>query len=309
MALNVYQMVTDRIVEEMEKGIIPWQKPWTGMPCTTTEDGGAINYVSRRPYSLLNQFLLGKPGEWLSWKQIQDLKGKVKKGAHGSFVVFYTVSHYVKKDEQGNPILDENGKEQLITWPILKYYNVFHLDDVEGIESKLEKVEGGEKVEAQPTEEGLIESAEKVIADYLARETALKFINGTPSDKAYYSPSRDLVQVPMLAQYEEPAEYYSTTFHEFTHSTMKKSRCDREEENRGAFFGNGDYSREELVAEIGAAMLCNQTGIDCGKAFKNSIAYLQSWIKALKNDNKMIVWAAARAEKAARFILNDIAEA
>lgn len=306
MALNVYQMVTDRIVSEMEKGIIPWHKPWAGIPCLTTADGGAINYVSRRPYSFLNQLLLGKPGEWLSWKQIQDLKGKVKKGAHGSFVVFYTVAYYVKKDKDGNPVLDEEGKEKMESRPILKYYNVFHLDDVEGIESKLVKVEDeGEKVEEEPTEEGRIESAEKIIEGYLIREEALKFINSTPSDRAYYSPVQDLVQVPMFSQYTEPAEYYSTAFHEFTHSTMKASRCDRVADNEGAFFGNGIYSREELVAEMGAAMLCSQSGIDCDKAFKNSVSYLQSWLQALKNDNKMIVWAAGRAEKAARFILND----
>ena len=106
-------------------------------------------------------------------------------------------------------------------------------------------------------------------------------------------------------QYDIPAEYYSTTFHELTHSTIPASRCDRVRENANAFFGNADYSREELVAEIGSAMLCNRTGIDVDKAFRNSVAYIHCWLKSLKDDPKMIVWAAGRAEKAAKFILNE----
>ena len=133
----------------------------------------------------------------------------------------------------------------------------------------------------------------------------MTFQNDKPSGKAYYSPSKDLVVVPKINQYEIVEEYYSTTFHELTHSTMKKSRCDREEDNKMAAFGSKDYSREELVAELGAAMLCTYTGLDSEKAFKNSVAYLKGWLKALKSDNKMIVWASSRAEKAARYIIGE----
>ena len=150
-----------------------------------------------------------------------------------------------------------------------------------------------------------IEAAEKVIADYLSRQPKLRFQNDKPSNRAYYSPGQDMVVVPMLSQYAIPAEYYSTTFHELTHSTIPASRCDRVSENASAFFGNEDYSREELVAEIGSAMLCNRTGIEVEKAFRNSVAYIKGWLKALKDDPKMIVWAAGRAEKAAKFILNE----
>ena len=108
----------------------------------------------------------------------------------------------------------------------------------------------------------------------------------------------------MLSQYQDAEEYYSTTFHELTHSTIPPYRCDRKAENDHAFFGNEDYSREELVAELGSAMICNALNLDCEKAFKNSVAYIQGWLKALHNDNKMIVWAASRAEKAAKYIMN-----
>lgn len=283
-------MVTDRIVEQMKQGIIPWQKPWVG--------GGAmaISYTSRKPYSLLNQFLLGKPGEWLTWNQIQERKGSVKKGAKSRFVVFYQMVD--AKDENGNLILDDKGNAK--TYPILKWYRVFHLDDVEGIESKIETVEANPNLKP-------IEEAEKVINGYVEREKAIgfSFINNRESGRAYYSPSEDQVVVPMLTQYAIPEEYYSTTFHELTHSTMHEKRCNRQSENKVAAFGNEDYSREELVAEIGAAMLCNVIGIEAEKAFKNSVAYIQSWLKALKDDPKMIVWASGRAEKAAKYILNE----
>ena len=129
------------------------------------------------------------------------------------------------------------------------------------------------------------------------------FQNDKPSDRAYYSPSKDCVIVPMLTQYAIAEEYYSTTFHELTHSTLHETRLNRKSEQKLAAFGSEDYSREELVAEMGSAMLCATAKIDSEKAFKNSVAYIQSWLKALKNDKKMIVWAAARAEKAAKYIL------
>lgn len=284
-------MVTDRIIEQMEKGIIPWQKPWVG------GTGMAISYTSRKPYSLLNQFLLGRPGEWLTWKQIYGMGGKVKKGAKSRFVVFY--SWIDEKDEQGNPIADENGR--IKQYPILRWYQVFHLSDTEGIDSKLETVVPNPDI--QP-----IEVADKVITDYVEREgkaTGFRFCNDTESGEAYYSPSEDKVVVPMLTQYEIPEEYYSTTFHELTHSTMHEKRCDRKAESK-TFSSRGEsYSREELVAELGAAMICNRIGIEAEKAFKNSAAYIQHWMKALKNDTKMIVWASGKAEKAAKYILNE----
>lgn len=294
--VNVYQMVTDRIIEELQKGVIPWHKPWSGAGLS---DGGAVNYVSRKPYSMLNQMLLGREGEYLTFKQIKDLGGNVKKGAKSQMVVFFTmVSSWKKKtqDENGNETEVTNVREYLI--PVLKYYRVFHIDDCDGIESKI-KADGPIEPSILP-----IEAADNVINDYLSREKKLKFKNDKPSSRAYYSPTFDEVVVPMLSQFTEVEEYYSTTFHELTHSTMPPYRCDRKAENDHAFFGNEDYSREELVAELGSAMICNTINLDCEKAFKNSVAYIQGWLKALHNDNKMIVWAASRAEKAAKYIMN-----
>ena len=292
---NVYQMVTDRITAQLQQGCIPWRRPWTG---ATVEDGGAINYVSRHPYSLINQMLLGRPGEYLTWKQVEELGGKVKKGAKAGMVVFFT-KLALKEQPQAGTQADGQKQEEDDTRliPFLRYYYVFHLDDVEGIATK---VVPGERRTVEP-----IAAAERVVEGYLSRQPALRFHNDRPSNRAYYSPSLDEVVVPMLSQYDCPEEYYSTTFHELTHSTIPASRCDRVAENANAHFGNNVYSREELVAEIGSAMLCNRVGIEVERAFKNSVAYIKGWLKALGNDPKMIVWAAARAEKAAKFILNE----
>ena len=264
---NVYQMVTDRIVAQLEQGLIPWHKPWTGVGL---EDGGAVNYVSRKPYSMLNQMLLGREGEYLTFKQIKERGGSIKKGAKAGVVVFFTTTTYTKREEvqeDGSTETVNVAKEHLM--PVLKYYNVFHIDDCEGIESKI-KVEEDAGPKISP-----IDSAEKVLNGYVEREKELQFRNNIPTDRAYYSPTLDLISVPMLSQYEIAEEYYSTTFHEAIHSTMPENRCNRKSEQKLAAFGSEDYSREELVAEIGSAMLCNNVGIDCEKAFKNSVAYIQ----------------------------------
>ena len=288
---NVYQMVTDRIIAQMEKGIVPWHKPWTGAA------DGAINYVSRKPYSVLNQWLLGRDGEWLTFKQVHDCGGRIKNGAKAGMVVFYTQQQHKVTVEVENEDGVKEQQERTKSIPVLRYYNVFHIDDCEGIESKIQEEV---KNDVEP-----IELAEKVVCEYVSREKELTFRNDSVTDKAYYSMVGDNVVVPMISQYDVVEEYYSTTFHELVHSTMKESRCNRKAENKMAAFGSADYSREELVAETGSAMLCTKVGIDCDKAFNNSVAYIQSWLNALKNDNKMIVWAASRAEKAAKYIMGE----
>lgn len=289
---NAYQMVTDRIVEMMNKGIIPWRKPWHYGAVDSGEEQ-AISYTSRRAYSLLNQWLLGEPGEYLTFNQIKERGGMVKKGAKARMVVFFKQTAYKETDP-------ETGEEKLKTYPLLKWYNVFHIKDTEGIASK---IPAREDEMVTPSGPAAINEAENIILAYLLRETSLKFHNDKPSGSAYYSPTRDEVVVPMLAQYDNAAEYYSTTFHELVHSTGKASRCNREDDKKRSYFGNADYSREELVAEMGSAMLVSHSGIDNAATFKNSVAYIQNWIASLKNDPKMIVWAASRAEKAARYII------
>lgn len=285
MATNVYQMVTERIINEMEKGIIPWHKPWAGVT------DGAVSYVTQKPYSILNQFLLGEAGEYLTFNQCKSLGGTIKKGAKSKFVVFFTFV-----EDKKNKKIDENGIEHYDKIPILKYYNVFHINDCEGVKSKM-----GEKEAVKEFEP--IEVAEGVISGYLQREQKLTLIH-KKQNSAFYSPATDTVVLPLKEQFVQEEEYYSTAFHELTHSTIPVYRCNRKNDNAVAAFGSENYSREELVAELGSAMLCNHCGINMDKTIKNQAAYIQSWLKALKNDIRMIVWASSRAETAAKYILN-----
>ena len=290
----VYDIITERIIEEMQKGIIPWRRPWHGV------NDGAISFTTRKPYSLLNQMLLGRPGEWLTWRQIHELGGHVKPGSKAGMVTFWKV--YLKGKEGEDVPEDTEVMDSVDKRFVLRYYNVYHIDDVEGIESKIKPVEA--KPGVTP-----IDEAERVAIEYVERNKPLT-LTVCRSNRAYYSPGRDEVVVPLLEQYDRPEEFYSTMFHELTHSTGHKNRLDRSEGMAG-HFGDQEYSREELVAEIGSVFVLNHLGIDSEKAFRNSAGYLQGWLEALKNDTKMIVWAASKAEKAAKYILNikDEAEA
>ena len=295
--VDVYQMVTDRVLEQIEQGIIPWHKPWNA--ATLSEDALAISYTSRKPYSFLNQMLLGRNGEWLTFNQVKERGGNIKKGAHAGIVVFYKKIQVKKtkrvKDAEGN----EFDKEVSSTIPVLKHYPVFHIDDCEGIESKIKVEEKPKESKVQP-----IKRAEKIVKDYLKAQPLLKLHNDRPSNRAYYTPMWDEITVPMLSQYKEKEEYYSTLFHEMVHSTGHSTRLNREE-GMGNKFASHAYSREELVAELGSAMLCTNIRIDTEVAFKNSVAYIKGWASKLKEDTKAIVWAASRAEKAARYILGE----
>lgn len=272
--MTVYEIVTDKIIKQMEKGIIPWHKPWHG-------GMAKFNRVSKKGYSVLNQLLLPFDGEYATLKQWNELGGKVKAGEKGNIVTYW---NFISKTEK-----QEDGTEKVKSFPILRYYTVFHISQVEGVKPL-------ENVNFSNME---VESAEDVKNTYFERESCRLFVE--KSDRAYYSPSFDEVHVPELNQFENSDEFYSTLFHEMTHSTGASIRLGRL--SNTAFFGNEDYSKEELVAEIGSAMLSSVAGLNTEKTFNNSVAYLQSWLKALKNDPRMIVSAASKAEKAVDYIL------
>lgn len=290
---TVYKMVTDRVLEMINKGVIPWNKPWSFSGKAENEQ--AINYVTRKPYSLINQWLLMEPGEYLTFKQVVAAKGKIRKGAKARFVVFFTHVPFEKKNER-------TGETEIATYPLLRYYNVFHIKDTEGVESKLQDPA---EPDAPVADLPMCDEADSAIDAYVAGQDGLKFINDRESDRAYYSPAEDKVVVPMRKQFKDMAEYYSTAFHELTHSTLIESRCNRRTAGAVAFYGSHEYSREELVAEMGAAMLCSNFKVDTEKAFRNSVGYLQGWSAKLKGDPRAIVVAAGKAEKAVRYILGE----
>jgi len=287
---DVYTMVTDRIIAELEKGNIPWRKPWVGVK--SNRKNAAISGSTGKPYSILNQMMLGKPGEWYTYKQATERGGKVRKGEKSSVVVFWSQysKQVVEDDESGNPVIKVKPM-----W-ILKYYNVFHIDQIEGLTPRWDKDDEVIDPESVPTP---CEEADVIVRGYLtASGVTLHHVRG---DRAFYRPSDDSVTVPEMSQFKECAEYYSTLFHELTHSTGHETRLNRH--SKTAFFGNEEYSKEELVAEIGASALVNYCGLESEGSFKNSAAYIQSWLKALKNDKRLIVSASAKADKAVDLIL------
>lgn len=287
--MDIYVMITDRIIAQMEQGVIPWQKPWTGVR------SGAISRSTGKPYSLLNQMLLMEPGEYLTFKQCTDEGGKVKKGAKAKIVVFWKIYEKEKRDTNGNIVRDKNGGIVTESIPLLRYFQVFHISECEGIEPKW-----SDEDKLKPLDP--IEQAEATINGYVQRSgVRLEF---KKQDKACYKPSIDTISMPLREQFTSPQGFYETLFHETVHSTGHKSRLARFEDGVGAAaFGSQSYSKEELVAEIGAAALLHTLGIETPESVKNAAAYVQSWLRVLKNDNKFIVSAASRAEKAVNLIV------
>jgi antirestriction protein ArdC len=307
MAVNVYDIVTDRIIKELEKGNIPWHKPWI-RPTTKYKtikveinpNECAYSRTTGKPYSFLNQMLLGIAGEWATYKQITEAGGKVRKGEKASVCVFWKFNEV--KTGKFNP----DGSEIIEQVPCLRYYNVFHVaTQCEDIKPKTRKVFTEETIadgKENTYEWDAIEAADEIVRQYIER-TGIT-IKEQIGDRAFYTPAFDSITTPARSQFRDPAEFYSTLFHEMTHSTGHRTRLNRFCDAAQFKFGSESYSKEELVAELGAAAMNNMLGIENKDTFRNSAAYIQSWVSALKNDNKLIVSASSRAEKAVNYILS-----
>jgi len=276
MAFDIYAAVTDRIIQQMEQGVLPWSKPWGGV------SGGAYSGTTGKPYSLLNQMLLSKPGAYYTFSQIQKQGGSVRKGEKAQMVVFWKQIPIKDQDSQTGEV-----RENLI--PMLRYYNVFHIDQCDGITCT------NVTEEPQHTDE----DADSIIKAYLDR-SGVALIQRI-SDEAYYSPVSDCVVLPVPEQFKSMEERYSTAFHELAHSTGHQRRLDRLRTT--ARFGNESYSKEELVAEITATALMSYTGLETKGTFRNSTAYIQNWLTALRKDKRMIVSASGAASKAFDYII------
>lgn len=291
----IFQEVTDRILEQLDKGVVPWRKPWKGLRGANPNEM-AVSYEKQTAYSLLNQILLGESGEYLTFAVIKKYGGTIRKGERSRLIVFSDT--LVKEDPDH---LDEDGNPKVLCIPYLKHYRVWNLNQVDGIPSRRKTPEAGGDKKPEPKVRSQ-DAAEAIVDGYLAQPSHPKLIV-RPSSEAYYQPSTDTVVVPRLEQYDDPAEYYSTLFHELIHSTGHKDRLARKGVTAIDGFGSEQYSKEELIAEMGAAMLVADAGLNADKACKNSIGYIQGWGKKLRDDPKIFVWAASGAEKAAKWVL------
>ena len=275
---DLYEVVTQKIIDRLEAGVIPWQKPWRnsgGMP---------RNLVTNRPYNGINFWLLlslsyNSPF-YLTFEQVKTLGGNVLKGEKSTMVVFWKI------------LESEEKSGEIKKTPFLRYYNVFNLKQTEGIDPA--------KIPASDTYDHDFNPVEA--ADILINNWTDKPKIEWDGDSAYYWPAVDTVYIPDQRTFFKDEQFYSTLFHELIHSVGHSSRLARHEKIKDHNFGSQDYSQEELVAELGAAYLCGITDME-QETIENNAAYIKSWIRTFKDDPKVLVLAAAQAQKSVDYIL------
>ncbi len=277
-SVDVYELVTNRIIELLESNTVPWRKPWT-------ERGLPQNLITKRPYRGINLMMLNvldfEHNLFLTFKQLKTIGGSVKKGEKGQFVVF---TKMVEEE------VETNGKKETKKRSMLRYYRVFNIGQCRDIPDAFIPNDKYENTE--------ITDCTAVID---CMPNAPKIVFKKPD--AFYVPSEDYINMPKLKTFKEPDEYYGTLFHELVHSTGHTSRLNRKEVMENPKYGSEPYSLEELVAEIGSCYLKSFTGLDIADMSQNA-AYISSWLNVLKNDKRFILKASSRSQQAVEYILN-----
>ncbi len=276
---DIYAEITGRFVEQLKQGAVPWQRPWLS----------AQNIVSRKPYRGINSLLLGlsrfESPFWMTFRQAAELGGAVKKGAKSSPIIFF--KFVARTDAAGRPVLTAKGDPKIV--PFIRWANVFNLTQVEGIEAPVRA--------AAPETLPALERAEAI----LRRENLCPIRH--QGFAAAYSPREDVILMPAPGFFRGREDYYHTAFHEMTHATGHASRLAREGVVDPVRFGSERYSKEELIAELGASFLSNEAGILDSVRFENAAGYLQGWTKKLEGEPQLLVSAASQAQKAVDFVL------
>lgn len=286
---DVYDRVTAQIITALEAGTIPWRKPWD------PRIGRPLSLSTRKPYRGINLFLLGlimqergyRSPFFGTYKKIAELGGQVRKGEKSSLITFWKTG----STERENP---ETGDPETKRWAILRSYLVFNAEQADGLPERFMTAP------AATANVPLLECA-NVVADYFNMDGAPELVHG--GSHAAYSPTFDRVMMPLWEAFNSAEGYYSTIFHEMTHSTGHKSRLARPGAIENHRFGDEVYAGEELVAEMGSAMLAGVTGIEQA-TLDRSAAYIDNWLSALRGDSKLVVQAAGQAQRAVDLILD-----
>lgn len=285
MKKNVYDIVNEKIIRGLEKGVIPWKRSYIG--------GFPQNLLTQKSYRGINVWMLSldtfifgfESPYWLTYKQAKRLGGSVREGEHGSVVVFWKMQ--MKEVEKEN----REGEMETVneTYPVLRYYYVFNLDQCDIPEDKMPKVNKDLK-EIKPCED---------ILRNMPNPPSLRNGAGMPG----YNLLLDKVLMPSLDKFKNSESYYGSLYHELTHSTGHESRCKRDMNN----WDSESYGREELIAEMGSCFLCQVTGI-LESELDDSTAYIKGWLGTIRKDKKALVHASSKAHKAVDYILNGIKE-
>ena len=285
--MDVYAIVTEKIINMLESGVVPWRRPWTstGLP---------RNLVSKKPYKGINYFLLSATKYvspfWLTYRQAREVGGHVRKGEESTIVIFWKVEDSKRSNEdlEVEETDDKNRRRFL-----LRFYRVFNLEQCELPQAVLDKLPKIETYQHDP-----IEAAERIIAN-MPNPPEIQYAGS----KAFYSPITDRITLPPRELFSSAEEFFGTLAHEASHASGHPKRLNRESIAEAAPFGSPIYAVEELVAEMSAAYLCAEAGISPA-VLENQAAYVQGWMAKLRGEKRMVVIAAAQAQRAADYILN-----
>ncbi|WP_439527557.1 ArdC family protein [Pannonibacter sp.] len=283
---SLYDNITNKIIGELEVGRVPWVQPW-GTAAAKAPLAMPKNAATGRQYSGINVLILwgaviehGFPGQgWLTFRQALSLGGNVRKGEHGTTVVY--ADRFVPDDEKKRA---RHAGEEAQAIPFLKRFTVFNAAQCDGLTEDISAV-------APPSLPGLIEPR----VEALIKATGIDLRIG--GSRAFYVPAHDYVQVPPPQAYFEPINWHRTALHELGHASGHHSRLNRD---LTGSFGSKKYAFEELIAEINAAFCCASLGI---APTVRHADYIGSWLEVLREDNRAIVRAAAQASKAADYLL------
>lgn len=288
---NLYEEVTNKIISMIEQGVAPWRRTWSTY-------GLARNYGTDHIYTGINLMLMNNTMHpipyFLTFKQVKEQGGSIKKDAKAEKVIYFDVYYKDGNDKtltKEEAIQHRKNGEEIQVLKFIKYYLVFNIEDIEGIEFEIPDME------LKPNEK--IARCESIIEN-MPKRPELSQIN---ANRACYAPELDFVNMPSIEQFESAEYYYATFFHELIHSTGHASRLAREEVMNPQKFGGVSYSKEELVAEMGASFLCSSVQIDYDNIVENNVAYLAGWLNVLREDSKFIFKVASNAQKAADYIL------
>ena len=287
---DVYQIITDKVLQALDEGTVPWRKPWRGGSA-----GQPKSLATRKPYSGVNVWLLTMSAQaagytspyWVTYKKAQDLGGQVRKGEKSTVAVFWKCYEKERTNDAGSVVKEE-------FW-LLRYYRLFNVDQCDNLDPKKLPVDAVPVDEKELDFEPLT-ACESIVANMPKRPE----ITHSGERRAYYRPSADEVHMPDKKHFENEPLYYSVLFHELGHSTGHSIRLNRKESGIAAF-GSSSYSKEELVAEFASCMLCGIAGIESA-TIENSASYIDGWQKAIKKNRKLVVLAASAGQKAADYI-------
>ena len=274
--MKAYEILVDQIIEKLENWIVPWKQPWVWwIPC---------NYISKKSYRWFNKLVLlmneFSDNRYLTIKQINSLWWTLKKWSRGTKIFYFKMND--SKDT------DDSSNDKVLSYPMIRYYTVFNIEQTQWI-----KIEVNESIKDHNTK---LFNAQRIVGNYKNKPIVKNGIN------ASYNLANDVITIPSLYKFNSNEEYFATLYHEFVHSTWNEKRLARFWLKEFEHYWSSNYSKEELVAELGSMFLCLEAWI-INKTIDNSRSYITWWLNYIKWNKKELITASIQAEKATDYIL------